>query len=71
MKLPAFLRHLFCRHRDLQFLRNIYGDEINACGGKRSWWRCTKCGAIKARGDLHDDGDLRGRAGPLTEHGWD
>lgn len=37
------LKRLLCRH-EWQFERNIYGDEINAVGGYRSWWRCPKCG---------------------------
>lgn len=67
----AFLRRLFCRHREFDFVRNIYGDEINHCGGKRSVWRCRGCGSAVLHADLHDTGDLRGNAGPLPEHGWD
>ena len=50
----AFLRSLFCRH-GYAWRRNIHGDEIIACGFKRSVWRCTKCGAIQWRGELHQD----------------
>lgn len=39
----AFLKRLFCVHEPV-WERNIYGDEINAVGGKRSWFRCRKCG---------------------------
>ena len=35
-----------CKH-DYQFVRNIYGDEINQCGGYRSIWQCSKCGRYK------------------------
>lgn len=35
-----FLRQLFCRHRDIVFRRNIYGDEIIERGWKRSEWVC-------------------------------
>lgn len=38
------IKRLFCNH-EWQFVRNIYGDEINHVGGYRSWWSCTKCGA--------------------------
>lgn len=37
----------FCKHEGDEFIRNIYGDEINAVSLKtvyRSWWRCRKCG---------------------------
>ena len=73
MSLLTFILRLLCWHRrsEFEFVRNIYGDEINACGGKRSVWRCPKCGNRQDRDDLHDDGDLRGKYGPLPEHGWD
>lgn len=38
------LKRIFCRHTDLVHVRNIYGDEVNAAGGMRSWWKCAKCG---------------------------
>lgn len=47
------LRKLFCRHRDLTFKRNIYGDEILHSGGMRSLWVCTKCGATVTSRDLY------------------
>ncbi len=59
-----WLRRLFCAHR-YEWMRNIYGDEINLSGGKRSLWGCAECGKVQARDDLHDDGNLRGIAGPL------
>lgn len=37
-------RRILCRHRNLVFVRNIYGDEINWCGGYRSVWQCCDCG---------------------------
>ena len=37
----AFFRRLFCRHREFDFVRNIYGDEINHCGG-RSWFSLNR-----------------------------
>lgn len=42
------IKRLLCKH-EYEFLRNIYGDEINAAGGKRSWWRCRKCGKMQLR----------------------
>ena len=45
------LKRLFCEHK-YEFVRNIYGDEINACGGYRSIWKCKKCGKIEYRKNL-------------------
>lgn len=50
---PRIIRRLVCRHRDVHFVRNVYGDEIAHLGGKRSVWRCQACGAIVYRADLH------------------
>lgn len=38
-----WLRRLFCAHR-YEWMRNIYGDEINLAGGRRS--RCLDCGRL-------------------------
>lgn len=44
--MSRLLQRLFCRHGDaLEFVRNIHGDEVFEWGGKRSIWRCEKCGA--------------------------
>jgi len=48
----GWIKRLFCKH-EYEFLRNIYGDEINYCGGYRSIWRCKKCGALEYRENLH------------------
>lgn len=45
------LKRLFCEH-EYEFVRNIYGDEINACRGYRSIWKCKKCGKIEYRKNL-------------------
>ena len=45
-------KSLFCKHK-YEFIRNIYGDEINAHDGMRSEWRCTKCGHVQYREDYH------------------
>ncbi|MBQ9317006.1 MAG: hypothetical protein IJ203_09300 [Atopobiaceae bacterium] len=37
------IKRLLCKH-EYEFVRNIYGDEVNHVGGCRSWWRCKKCG---------------------------
>jgi hypothetical protein len=42
-------KRLFCKH-NLIWQYNIYGDLINILGGKRSMWKCTKCG----KRELHD-----------------
>lgn len=41
--LANYIQKMFCSHW-YRFERNIYGDEINACGGKRSLYRCCRCG---------------------------
>lgn len=46
-----WIKRLFCEH-EYEFVRNIYGDEINACGGYRSIWKCKKCGKIEYRKNL-------------------
>jgi len=40
------LKRLSCKH-EYVFIRMIYGDEINAHGGKRHEYRCKKCGIYK------------------------
>jgi len=45
-KLKKFFKNLFCKHTLAGFVRNIHGDEINAVGGDRSWWRCETCGRM-------------------------
>jgi hypothetical protein len=51
-KLWKRLHCLLEGHRDV-WLRNIYGDEINHVGGRRSVWMCTFCGRVKYRRVLH------------------
>jgi hypothetical protein len=44
--LKEFLKRLFCRHKNIYFIRNIYGDEINQVSDSktyRSWWKCADC----------------------------
>jgi hypothetical protein len=36
-----------------RFVRNIYGDEINARNGMRSEWKCNCCGRWKLRPELN------------------
>ena len=53
--MKSFIRRLFCRHtKGLTFVRNIYGDEINHVGGKRSSWLCNHCGEHVYLADLHE-----------------
>lgn len=40
--MKLFIKRLFCRH-SLAWVRNIFGDEINATGC-RTVWVCQKCG---------------------------
>lgn len=48
------VKRIFCHH-EWQFERNIYGDEINHVGGKRSWFMCRKCGKRRLDSHLHLD----------------
>lgn len=43
---------IFCSHVNLEFVRNIHGDEINLAGGNRSWWICKDCGKYFLKPDL-------------------
>lgn len=50
------LRKISCKHNDVEFIRNIYGDEINQLSGKntvRSIWKCKNCGRIIYKGSLY------------------
>lgn len=49
------IKRLLCRHRDLRFVRNLYGDQIIQAGYKRSEWKCNHCGAWVLKSALHDD----------------
>ena len=40
----TFRKQFFCRHRNVYFIRNIYGDEILRRSG-RSEHACGKCAA--------------------------
>lgn len=51
-----WLKTIFCRHKELTFVRNIYGDEIVHSGSfKRSWWKCNRCGMFRPKSSLHED----------------
>ena len=39
-----FFNRMFCKHQVCDFVRNVYGDEINYLNC-RSLWKCRKCGA--------------------------
>lgn len=41
-----------CAHH-YEFSYNLYGDQINQWGGKRSVWRCVHCGKFQARDALN------------------
>lgn len=54
--LTAIWKFLTCCRHKLVFVRNIYGDEIIHTGAfKRSWWKCSECGALKSKEHLHID----------------
>lgn len=43
MKIITKIKSLFCEH-GYEFIRNVFGDEIIRLNGKRSIWKCKKCG---------------------------
>lgn len=56
--LREFLAFSTCSHPEgLEFVRNIYGDAINEWGGKRSLWKCSRCGKLQARDELFKSED--------------
>lgn len=44
--MKTWLKRLLCKHKSLNWIRNIYGDEIILRGYKRSAWRCEHCDKI-------------------------
>lgn len=44
--IKMFFKRFTCKHTNQTFIRNIYGDEINWTGGKRSIWKCDDCGKV-------------------------
>lgn len=46
-----------CKHNDLEFYKNIYGDNINGYSSGvpiyRSIWRCKNCGKLILRENLY------------------
>ena len=42
------LKMLFCHHQ-YEYIKTLYGDEINAHNGKRKECRCKKCGCYEWR----------------------
>lgn len=51
------IKQLFCKHNNIEFVRNIYGDEINKISTShiyRSAWRCKYCGKILYSGYLNN-----------------
>ena len=48
----GWLKRLLCSHPRIDFVRNIYGDEIILRGMKRSEWKCAKCDALILRDEL-------------------
>jgi len=42
------LKMILCHHK-YEYIRKIYGDEINTHNGKRTEYRCVKCGVYKWR----------------------
>ena len=51
-------KELFCRHKDLEFLGNVYGDLIDVVSTlkhiNRSAWRCKRCGKFIFKEEFGD-----------------
>lgn len=58
--IKAYFKRLFCRHTELDFVRNIHGDEIIYSGWKRSVWRCKHCTTYKLQDQLHKEETVNG-----------
>lgn len=46
------IKRFFCKHNNIEFVRNIYGDEINYANA-RSVWKCKYCGKILYKDKLN------------------
>jgi hypothetical protein len=58
IKIFNWFKRFWCEH-EYEFVRNIYGDEINECGGYRSLWKCSKCGKYQYRKELRTKSTLK------------
>lgn len=56
------IKQKFCKHENLKFYRNIYGDEINrrSTNNKiyRSIWICKDCGKVIYKEDLNGEKEI-------------
>ena len=50
-----FFKMIPCKHAEVEFIRNIYGDEINLRNGNRSEFKCNRCGRIVYKKDIYDE----------------
>ena len=53
--IKAFFKMITCKHNEVEFIRNIYGDEINFRNGNRSEFKCVRCGRIVYKKELYDE----------------
>lgn len=51
------IQRILCNHHYINY-RNIHGDEINWSGGKRTIYRCIKCGNWKFIDDYIIHGEI-------------
>ena len=59
LNISRLVKQMLCKHKDQQFVRNIYGDEINRISTKhiyRSEFRCKTCGKLIYHQGLVDNG---------------
>lgn len=54
----SFIKRLICKHESIEFIRNVYGDEIHFLSNDkitvRSIWKCKKCGKIIYKDRLNE-----------------
>lgn len=55
-----WLRNLFCKHKEVTFIRNIGGDEmrihyVKGFGLAKSAWLCKCCGSTVYKGYRYKD----------------
>lgn len=53
MNIKKYFSNLFCSHKKLEFVENIYGDQINIHHRKRSIWKCQRCGKLIYKDELY------------------
>ena len=66
-----FIKRLFCKHKNIEFKRNLYGDSINIFNA-RSMWTCKKCNKLLLESDLYikEEDSMKTFYDPFTRTKW-